>query len=44
VSVLTLIANKILSLKNNNWRDDERKVETQRETRYLDLLNRVEDE
>ena len=33
---------KILNLKNKNWRDDEEKVQTQRETRYLEWLDRVE--
>ena len=33
---------KILILKNKNWRDDEEKVETQRELSYLDWLDRVE--
>ena len=33
---------KILSLKDKNWIDDERKVERQRETDYLDWLYRVE--
>ena len=33
---------KILNLKNKNWRDDEEKVETQRGTRYLNWLNIVE--
>jgi len=33
---------KILNLKNKNWREDEEKVQTQRETRYLEWLDRVE--
>ena len=33
---------KILILKNKNWRDDEEKVETQRELSYLDWLDKVE--
>ena len=37
-----MVWEKILSLKNKNWRNNEEKVEKQREPSYLDWLDRVE--